>query len=262
MAIVYQNKRPQAIAYNGAAVKKVTFNGRVVWTDLPAKAALSDMSWADIARVCRAGKAAEYWQLGDMKPFTYDGSPCQMQLTAFDHYDAADAAYGREKANIVLHCRQALESSPYADAKTSGLSWDAPSEGDRSRVRAQTLPSIWQKLPEALRSAAAQVLVPYYDNVSSGTLASVAEVLFIPSSAELFGPSAEYSDGAQYAFYLAGNDKRRYTPSGGAASVWTRTCNAESPSNANRVARICTAEGESSSTSPTNTRGVAPVICI
>lgn len=49
---------------------------------------------------------------------------------------------------------------------------------------------------------------------------------------------------------------------GGAGSVWTRTCNAESPSNANRVARICTAEGESSSTSPTNTRGVAPVICI
>ena len=87
-------------------LEKLILNGNVVFEkvpDFPAKKALSLMTWQDISTVCKAGKASEYWAVGDTKNITVNGSTCAVMIIGFDHDEPTDtASYGRSKAGITL----------------------------------------------------------------------------------------------------------------------------------------------------------------
>lgn len=226
MPIFFQGNSPQSITFGGQNVQRVTYNGTEVWTalSLPAKDSLENMSWADISQVCRAGKAGEYWQLGDVKHLT---AVHAVQVIGFNHDWAADAdAYGRERTGLSL-----LWVNGYAAAAMNGTgnytatSWYNKETSYHSTIRASALPSL-------LGSAALAEARPYiaavtkeYFTVNDGQRNTITDTLWLPSYRELFGGAANGfgSEGTQYAFYAAGNSKIKKDANGTACNWWTRS---------------------------------------
>ena len=226
MPIDFQGNSPQRITFGGKSVQRVTYNGTEVWAAhiLPEKDSLENMSWADISKVCRAGKAKEYWQLGDVKYLT---AAHAVQIIGFDHDLAADPdEYGRERTGLSL-----LWVNGYAAAAMNGTgnytatSWYNEEASLRSTLRASALPSL-------LSSAALAEARPYiaavtkeYFTVADGMRNTIADMLWLPSYRELFGGAASGfgSEGTQYAFYAAGNSKIKKAANGAACNWWTRS---------------------------------------
>ena len=60
---------------------------------------LANNSWEVISAVARAGKASDFWNIGDTKPIKLESLTYNAQIMDFDMYDVSDpATYGRERA--------------------------------------------------------------------------------------------------------------------------------------------------------------------
>lgn len=104
------------------SLDKLMLNNAVVWrkpVPLPEKDTLENMSWEDISTVCKAGKAAEYWSVGDQKTINvkeynskhgyYVDEEYSVELIGFDHDVVSDPAkYGREMAGATFQLRNLL----------------------------------------------------------------------------------------------------------------------------------------------------------
>lgn len=233
MPLLFQGVTPVSISYGGKNVRHVYYNGSKVWSSLPAMDSLENMSWEDIALVCRAGMAQEYWQPGDTKCLTPGDSSLQLQIIGFNHDPVSDsAAYGRERAGITL---QLLQLSPALHGvmnttNYAGTSWHHETDFYRCAVRASLLPAF---LASSIPSALKNVLVPVnkaYIPADDDTPALISDTLFLPSLREILGSpaSGHGSEGTQYAYYAQGRSPVKKTAAGAAAVWWTR-----SPTGAN-----------------------------
>ena len=64
-------------------VSSFTQEGITFWNKIPT---LEEASWEFISEVSRAGKAQEYWYVGDTKTISIGGETYKAIIISFDHY--------------------------------------------------------------------------------------------------------------------------------------------------------------------------------
>lgn len=179
---------------------------------LSADPVLENNDWETISKVARAGKAAQFWNVGDKKNITINGVTHVVQIIGFDHDDVTDsAAYGRAKAGITFQYADCwFYNSIYTKVMNTGRTniggWDP------TYMKGTVLPDIYNQFgtyePE-LKNAIACVKKPYCPTYNASDISSSDDYLFLLSENELFGKKtyAPALEGTQYEYYAAGNSK-------------------------------------------------------
>lgn len=121
-----------------------------VWLE---KITFANASWADIARISESGEAADYFEIGDTKQFTYYGDTLTVAIAGFNHDDLAD---GTGKAGISIVC---MNLPNYKTAWTSNYSsGQVYPYATSCTLRANLNGTMFNNLPEELRAAIKPVL--------------------------------------------------------------------------------------------------------
>ena len=209
---------------------------------------LNDMSWADIRRISDAGLASSYFNVGDRKAVTLNGTAGSLYLNGtyycyiigIDHNSAIEGTnrihfqFGKTAASGGIDI--CFVDSGYNKNKTSG-SWfnmnnsQSNSGGwNNSRMRTIICPTFKSAMPSDLQDVL-KTVTKYSDNTGGGSdtasyVTATTDDIFLLSEWEVFGArsyanSAEQNYQAQYAYYSAGNSKVRYRHSStGSTAVW------------------------------------------
>lgn len=187
----------------------------------PPKKAFADCTWEEVSTICKAGYAAKYWQIGDTKPMVDGETTGILRIIGFDHDPVTDAAaYGREKAGITLELADSNFKGLDGQMNTtnySGTLWYSTSSMYHCNLRQNLLPAyLANKVPADLRAVLTPVDKEFYNGAEMKT---ISDTLFLLSLNEIVGgyTSGYGSAGEQYAYYAAGNTRKR----GGA--YWTRS---------------------------------------
>lgn len=203
----------------------------------PIGTALNDMSWEDIRMISDAGLASKYFAVGDRKAVALNGTAGSLNLNdtyycyiiGIDHNSDIEGAkrihfqFGNTALNDGIQI--AFVDSSYDRQETSG-SWfnmnnskSNKSGWEGSRMRTTIIPTFKACLPSDLQ-AVLKTVTKYSDNTGtySDTASYVTETtddIFLLAEWEVFGArswanSAEQNYQAQYAYYSAGNSKKKY----------------------------------------------------
>ena len=249
--------------------------------------ALNDMSWADIRKISDAGLSSNYFNVGDRKAVTLNGTVGSLSLSGtyycyiigIDHnssiegtnrihfqfgYDALSD--GNHIAFIDGGCGSTHTSGSYFNmnnASSNSGGWES------SRMRTTIIPTFKACLPSDLQ-AVLKTVTKYSDNTGGGSntasyVTATTDDVFLLSELEVFGArsqanSAEQNYQAQYAYYSAGNSKVRYRHSStdSTAIWWLRSV------EASHSARFCVVDtsGSTSNSYPHYSIGFAPAFCV
>lgn len=216
---------------------------------------LADNNWETISMVSKAGRASEFWSIGDIIAIDIGGTSYDVRIAGFDHDDVTDAsAYGRTKAGItfeMVDCYGTTYAMNSDDTNIGG--WT------ESEMRTTHLPVIKTLLSSELTN----VIIPVNKLTSEGrkstTTVTASDDLFLLSEVEIFGSTSHSvaGEGSQYAYYAAGNSKVK-TRSGSISEWWER-----SPCWFDSVG-ICyvTSGGAASNGWPSATIGVSFGFCV
>lgn len=189
---------------------------------LSADPVLENNDWATISEIAKAGKAAEFWKVGDTKQITMSGTTYTAQIIGFDHDDVTDsAAYGRAKAGITFQFKE-TNSTGYQIHTSVTLSGGWANSYMRSRLN-----TMYNKLINSdLKSVIVPVNKPYNASYNASSVSYISDKLFLLSSYEILniGNTSAARDGSQYAYYAAGNAKYKYkVGTSTKAAYWTRS---------------------------------------
>ena len=152
-------------------------------TDLPmASHTLSDNSWQTIRQVCKAGKAADYWSVGQTK--TAGGYTCTLLDFDKDGENTMTFSLGQVSSSASIACSTFSPSYVYD-----------PTEVDffDCRYYDNVLAPIQTNLPSELSSVITQATVSYNQARSGGSTILTARM-------KLFPPAA--SDMSKYSYGL------------------------------------------------------------
>ena len=248
---------------------------------------LNDMSWADIRAISDAGLASSYFNVGDRKAVTLNGTVGSLSLSGtyycyiigIDHNSAIEGTnrihfqFGKTDASGGVHI--AFIDTEYGNSKDSG-SWFnmnnvIQNRGGwaNSRMRTTIIPTFKTCLPSELQ-AVLKTVTKYSDNTGGGSdnassVTATTDDIFLLSEWEVFGArtnanSIEQNYQAQYAYYSAGNSKVRYSHSstGSSAWWWLRSVYADGPYH---FCNVSSAGSVNASTSYLS-YGFAPAFCV
>ena len=176
----------------------------------PIGTALNDMTWEQIQTISDAGKAADYFNVGDTKNITLDGVSYPVQIIGFNHDTLTSGGTAGITFQLVdcLNTRYQMNSS---DTNVGG--WK--SSEMRSRMS-----EFLGKLDEDLQNVIKSVNKLTSVGSQSSTIETVSDKLFLLSEVEIFG-STTYSfagEGSQYDWYKAGNTKVKKV--NGSVGIW------------------------------------------
>ena len=215
------------------------------------------MSWEDIRKISDAGLASSYFNVGDRKAVTLNGTVGNLSLSnvttyafiiGFDHnasvegtnrihFQLAKTALsgGKDVALCDSKYNSFVSATGYFSmnsSQTNSGGW--ASSQMRTKICGTSLSSysgtIIAVIPAALRAVLKSV-TKYTDNTGGGSTAASAvtattDYFFLLSEYEVFGSisyanSNESSKQAQYAYYSAGNSKIKYKHDGtSTAGYW------------------------------------------
>lgn len=252
-------------------------------------ATLGDNDWATIRKVSEAGQADNWWDVGDGKQVTLNGTVGILNLSAlavmayivgFNHNASREGDnLTHFKLGKISNAQIAFCDSRYANAgnstafrmntsDTNSGGWQASYMrsailGDGGTPSSPAANSLMAALPEDLR-AVIRTANKYTYN--SGGVTATADYLSLMAEFEIFGAieyanAQEQSYQAQYAYYQAGNSKihYRHDSTGSAVLVWLRSPNY---SRSNTFCGVST-DGTSSSTSGARySLGLAPLFYV
>lgn len=241
-------------------LEKLILNGAVVFEkvpDFPAKKALSLMTWQDISTVCKAGKAGEYWAVGDTKNITVNGATYAVMIIGFDHDEPTDAAsYGRSKAGITLQTVRLLSTTYKMYAMNqSTSSWETTTL--RSSLNGTVLGSMDSDLTS--------VIVPVNKTCrvkasSSDSYTTVSDTLFVLSSPEC-AKDQTTTDGTLYT-YFNNHSAVKTDTYGVTRGYWTRTSGYHTQSNKATFDTVDDTGSVSTGTYATYNNSVAFAFCV
>lgn len=184
-----------------------------VMTLFPEKRPFADCTWAEISEICKAGKAKDYWKIGDTKPMREGSTVNLFRIIGFDHDDVADVnAYGREKAGITLEMVDPPTNMKqfFMAGNDQYWTWNPAATSETNDTtnyyRKTYLPDFFNNtMTEELRSVIVDVRKDFLNN--SGTMVYGTDTLFLLSVNEMLGTytSGVGSEGEQYAYFAAGN---------------------------------------------------------
>ena len=259
--------------------------------------ALNDMSWADIRKISDAGLASSYFNVGDRKAITLNGTVGNLSLSnvttyafiiGFDHNSSVEgtnrihfqlAKTALTGGTDIAFCDSSYNSSVSAtgyfsmnSSRTNSGGWE--SSQMRTNICGTSLSSysgtIIAVIPAALRAVLKSV-TKYTDNTTNGGgstasyVTATTDYFFLLSEFEVFGSISygntnEKNKQAQYAYYSAGNSKIKYKHNGTstAAHWWLRSPHASYSSSFVRVYTDGTVNVSNASCS----LGFAPGFCV
>lgn len=178
----------------------------------PFGTSLSAMSWADVAAITKAGKATDYFAVGDQTTVTVNGASYAVEIIGFDHDDLAD---GSGKAGITFGLVDCLNTTYSMNATGTNVG------GWESCVMRGTLNgSILSTMPADLQS----VIKPVHKVASAGNtskdMVTSTDSLFMFSVWELFGAKqyAAGQEGNQYARFSTADSRKKKV--NGTVSTW------------------------------------------
>ena len=234
---------------------------------------LNNNSWATIKKVSDAGQGENYWSIGDRKEVTLNGTVGHLTLSNYKTYafiigfNHNASVEGTNRIHFQL-AKTALTGGTdvcFCDNQYGPDSgWSTPGAGYFVMNASNTNSGGWKSsqmrtnicgtslssysgtiiavIPAALRAVLKSV-TKYTDNTGRGSTSASAvtattDYFFLLSEFEVFG-SISYGDvyeedkQVQYAYYSAGNSKRKYKHNGTstAASRWLRSPSESSSSN-------------------------------
>lgn len=223
----------------------------------PIKDTFSNMSWADIQTVCKAGQAANYWSIGDEKEITLDGDSYTVNIIGFDHDVPTNASdYGRQKTGITCQLTESL-ADKYAvnNTATNSTGWTD------SVMRQSSMVNLFDMLSDDLKD----VIVPVNKatancGLHNPVVTMTSDRLFLLSETEVknINMNSAIGEGSQYEYYSAGNSIIK-TMEGNAVTCWLR-----SPCVGNETDFCCVTDvGDISNMSADLfAGGIAPAFCI
>lgn len=217
---------------------------------------LNDMTWADIRAISDAGLASSYFNVGDRKAVTLNGTVGSLSLNGtyycyiigIDHNSAIEGTnrvhFQLGKTALSGGTDVALCDSKYLNAgsdeafrmnteSTNSSGWN------NSYMRKTICPAFKNILPADLQNAIKSV-TKYTNNTGASSEASAVtattDEIFLLSEYEVTGTIAnsntnEASKQAQYAYYAAGNSNIKYNHSSTSTAVywWLRSPFASNP---------------------------------
>lgn len=216
-------------------------------------ATLGDNDWATIREVSEAGQADNWWDVGDGKQVTLNGTVGILNLSAlavmayivgFNHNASREGDnLTHFKLGKISNTQIAFRDSQYANdnsstafrmntLNTNAGGWQASYMrstilGDGGTPSSPAANSLMAALPEDLR-AVIRTANKYTYN--SGGVTATADYLSLMAEFEIFGAieyanPQEQSYQVQYAYYQAGNPKIHYChdSTGYAVAVWLRS---------------------------------------
>lgn len=255
---------------------------------LPPKGkALNDYTWEELRLISDAGKASEYFSVGDRKAVILNGTAGRLNFSnktfycyiiGIDHNSAKEGAnrihfqFGYTAASGGVHI--AFIDSVYNRYSSSSCfnMNDRPNNSggwESSHMRTTIIPTFKTCLPSELQ-AVLKTVTKYSDNTGDGSntasyVTATTDDIFLLSEFEVFGTrryanSAEENYQEQYAYYSAGNSKRRYRHSStrSTANWWLRSVRAN---NDNAFCYVNTNESVSS-LGADHSYGFAPAFCV
>lgn len=217
--------------------------------NLPQKKPLNDMSWADIQTVIWAGKASEYWSVGDTKDvtlngtvglYTFNNETYKCFIIGIDHNENIEGKgvhfqFGRSADGKDLAF---VDESYGTTGDTPGfrMNLSATNSGgwNNSYMRKTICPAFFNALPADLRNAIKEC-TKYTDNTGGGNdtasyVTATSDKIWLLAEFEIFGTrtyanSAEKNYQAQYAYYSSGNSKVKvqHNATGSPAFWWERS---------------------------------------
>lgn len=182
----------------------------------PIGTALNDMTWEQIQTISDAGKATDYFNVGDTKNITLDGVSYPVQIIGFNHDTKTDGG----TAGITFQLVNCLDTKYKMETtNTNANGWEG------CLMRKTTLSNtIYGQLNSDLKAVIKAVNKVSSVGNKSSSLETTSDKLFLLSEIEIFG-STTYSfagEGKQYEYYAAGNSTIK-TVSGSANFWWERS---------------------------------------
>lgn len=255
---------------------------------------LNDMTWADIRAISDAGLASSYFNVGDRKAVTLNGTVGSLSLSGtyycyiigIDHNSAIEGTnrihfqFGYTAASGGVHI--AFTDSGYGSSHASGLYFNmnntkGNSGGwENSQMRTTIIPAFKACLPPNLQ-AVLKTVTKYSDNTGSSDIASdnasfvtaTTDDIFLLSEWEVFGArkyanSAEQNYQAQYAYYSAGNPKEmyRHSATGSIAYWWLRSVTIGYSGVFGMVYKHGNTDPEAAGNGANLSQGFAPAFCV
>lgn len=262
----------------------------------PIGTALNDLTWEEIRAISDAGKAADYFSVGDSKAVVLNGTVGNLTLSNYTVYayilgiDHNSELEGANRIHFVLG-KNALSNGKdvaLCDSKNGGsvsaTNWFNMNQNNvnaggwkdsqmRNNICGTSLTdysgTIIAVIPDALR-AVLKPVTKYTDNTgNSSTTASVVtattDYFFLLSEFEVFGTISEgntneASKQKQYDYYKSGNSKVKYNHSSPTTAVrwWLRSPHKGSSSYFTYVYT----SGAVSYSYPRNSFGFTPAFCV
>lgn len=198
-----------------------------VWVEKPN---FANSSWADIARICESGKAAETFALGDTRSIKLtmpNGSLwVQFQIVGFNHDDLAD---GSGKAGISVVSVPTMYRTKLYEYDTN-LGTDMLNDvcftrgcWDTSALRTLCGTYIYSYLPSDLQACIKEVTKKFYN--ASRELSEIGDKVWIPSAYEITEPTGYTcgADGTRYAYFDTAVKRAKKKLDGTAAGYGTRS---------------------------------------
>ena len=164
--------------------------------------------WADIIAACHAGAVPDTWAVGDYKDMTIDGLSYRVDIIGKNH----DAYLDGTAAPLTFQLHDCYETRYSMQVPTSNQRY-----WENCQMRKTHLPAILNLLPDEIQTGIRAV-----NKTTYGMRAT--DKLFLLSESEVFG-SNQYSadgEGAQYAYYAAGNSRIKKV-NGSAYDWWLRS---------------------------------------
>ena len=250
-------------------------DGKTAWLSLPSfrkkKYDLDSLSWAEIAEIAKAGRAACVFNIGDEKTITLStGGKITLVILGFFHDTYYDSEYDEDTSyTITFGMKNCLATRYQMNASNTNVGgWES------SKMRTSVMPTLLSQLPADLQS----VIKSVYKKTSAGnkstTITTTNDKLFLLSEVEVNGTTATtYADeGEQYAYFKRnggyvqyGNDG--YYPNGikalsngdGGSYIWWLRSPSVASSN---VFRFVYADGYVSYNGASDSCGVSFGFCV
>ena len=203
------------------------------WTET---VSFSSASWARIAEIAEAGKASEYFKVGDTKTiaFNFSGTTenVKARIIGFNHDNLAD---GSGKAGISIALSQGIANSVCAvkENTTYGTGYIWKTSASRALLNSG---AVYNALPSDLRSVLKSVIKisnsgysENYGGLAQNILYETTDKVWLLSATE-FGVDNTYSSsyvaigqGEPYNYYANGNATRRKMKTTDSKNFWIPT---------------------------------------
>ena len=174
--------------------------------------ALNDISWEDINTISTTGLATTYFEVGDTKNVSINGTTYVVEIVGFSHDDKAD---GSGKAGITFGLKDCLNTTYAMNSSNTNVGgWGS------CALRSTLQSTIYNQLPSDLRSVIKKVTKKASAGSQSTTISSYSDTLFLFAEKEIFG-STTYSvngEGTQYSKFTT--TSARIKKVNGTANYW------------------------------------------